>query len=487
MELKKFAQFIKKLEKSKDMEIPKKRFRFDPVISVIIRKPLKKRRILDMLDLNDKCILSVMKWLSLDDLYSMSRTCKQFQKLAGTQFQQICPNSCVSIELTAENRIKAQYQEKFDLYFSANIQNVTMTSYVYDRSPEPMFNYLKLNFPNMSKSMTLDRINCKSDDLGTIIQEQLDNLTSIAFNRCSIENIHQQFLKYCTNLTHLRIKEKGNTCNYGDEWKYKSYPKLNTLTYWTWDKNPCEGLKFFIPLNCNVKNVSLMGVNAIESVLVRDIDLDNLIICCETPEEFGKIATLLIHHSQFNCFKRFELVFTFNSGFDAVTTNHFQSLCQLPSFQGFHGLFPVDSKFLNDILKPSKYLRAVSLKLSLENKGLIKRLVQLLPSLECVRIYMTNSPIVFGATFRPLTLPFFAKLTNLKSVIVHFKNGSDVMHKNDIIELNKTRMRLDGACLTTIYMERDITTKFLLPVAGLVKVKPISMFTNNISNDPFLF
>lgn len=469
------------------MEIPKKRYRFDPALSVIITKPLKKRRILGMLDLNDKCILSIMKWLSLDDLYSMSRTCKQLQKLAGTQFQQICPNSSVLIELTAENRIKAQYQEKFDLYFSANIQNVTMTSYVYERSPEPMFNYLKLNFPNMSKCMTLDRINCKSDNLGTIIQEQLDNLTSIAFNRCFVENIHQQFLRYCTNLTHLRIKEKGNHCNYGDEWKYKSYPKLSTLTYWTWDKNPCEDLKFFIPFNTNVKNVSLMGFNAIESVLTYAVDLDNLIICCETPEEFGKIAALLIRQSQDNHFKRFELVFTFNSAFDTVTTNHFQSLCKLPSFQGFHGLFPVDSKFLNDILKPSKSLSVVSLKLSLENKGLIKRLVQYLPSLECLRIYMTNSPNVFGATFKPLTLPFFAKLTKLKSVIVHFKNGSDVMHKNDIIELNKTRMRLDGACPTTIYMERDITTKFLLPVAGLVKVKPISMFTNNIYTDRFLF
>lgn len=403
----------------------KKRFR---IVEVIVKKPSRKRKVFEFQNLDDKCIESILKYLSLDDLYSMSRTCKRIKKLAGLQFQRMCPNSSVSIEMTDQGTFQTEFEENFDFLFSSSVQKVTMTSYIYDHDPAPLFTHLKQNFcPNL-KELHLYRIKCdKRNDLGHSIKAQLTNLKIISFDRCAIADIHKQFLKNCPNLTHLRMKEKGHNVNYGEFWKHNTYPNLDTLTFWGWDEKPCQKLRNFFIFNRSVKNVSCMSVKAIEVILRQVNNLDNVVIYCESPDEFKTIATTLLLNSFKNHFKRFELVFLFNGDFDSEPENcaFIRNLSALPSFQGLHCLFPMETVLDHINIKQMCNLRMLTLKLARENEPTVWELVEHLPLLECVRIYVTYSLDSYGK----FNQGFFLCFVQLKDL--HFFHiGSQARHLN---------------------------------------------------------
>lgn len=78
---------------------------------------------------------------------------------------------------------------------------------------------------------------------------------------------------------------------------------------------------------------------------------------------------------------------------------------------------------------------------------------------------------------------------NLDKLIVHFSEQAIVMHRTDIVELNRIRRHQNGACPTTIYMDSSIIRekKFILPMDEIVRLKPISQLERQIYNDPFRF
>lgn len=466
---------------------PAERLRLIPA-KLIGEIVVKKKRRVYFRKLNASCIGEILKWLNIDDLYSMSRTCKVLQKLAGLQYQRNYPNNCISIEWTAENTIKSQFDSKYDLFFAACIQNVTMTSYFYERDPLPLFDYMKTNCCQKLRELSFNRINFETSvNYGAVIKAQLKNLESIVFDRCSIGNIHNHFLNYCQHLKHLRLKEKGLNVDYGRLWKFRHYAELECLTFWQDNHANNSDLFPFFAQNAHVKKVNCMHVKLIESVLQNAIDLDNFIIHCETPEEFEDISELLKLHR----LKRFEVVFHFSGEFDKVPTNIkcIDALKSMPAFQGFHGLFITDRMLVTQALMNLFNLRTLSLKLVRENEPLVWKIAQNLPMLESVRIYIVKSTNRFGANLKPLTMPFIVKLTKLKKIIVNFSAESNVPLRNDIIELNIGRSHAKDACATALYLDSDIIQKahFVIPSGGLVHLKPTSQLTRNIYLDPFLF
>lgn len=115
----------------------------------------------------------------------------------------------------------------------------------------------------------------------------------------------------------------------------------------------------------------------------------------------------------------------------------------------------------------------------------------LLSQLDDLRIYIiTYSLNQSRATFKPLTTPFILVSKKLKRLIVSFATNSCVTHQSDIIYLNNMRLKSNGACPTTIYLNNEviIESKFTMPAfGGLVQVKPTSQLTRNLYLDPFLF
>lgn len=338
------------------MESPIKRRK---IISVQCSK---RKRKLNLTTLNMKCIAAILKWLPIEDLYSVSCTCKALQKSAGLQYQQSYPNSLISIELMANKQILSQYDGKYDLHFSANIRNVTMTSYIFDQDPMQfqLFDYVKMNCCQNLKELNLYRLNCTSDiDYGASIKLQLRHLECLTFNGCIILDPYKQFIKYCPRLTHLRFYDKKFNANCSDSWMNHIYPTLNSFTFWGCDARKYSELLIFFRMNRTVKNINCMGIDVLELVLMHAKDLNNLVIHCEAAEDIETIHTLLMKSSTLGVFKRFEFVFHFTSEIDKIPKNveHIRRLSKLTEFQGFHGLFTTDTILVDCVLKSLGNLR----------------------------------------------------------------------------------------------------------------------------------
>lgn len=465
---------------------PAKRLKLLPINSVDVIKvnpPPKKRRTLKFINLNGKCMGEILKWLTLDDLYSVSCTCKTMQKLAAIQFQRDYPNNSISIEITADSAINSQFEGKYDLHFSASIQCYILTSHVFERDPSQLFNYLKMNGCRTLREIHMIRLQFKKRiDYGAIIQEQLQRLHTISFDRCSINDSYTQILKYCQHLKHLRIKERG----YTSDWKQRVFRELKSLTIWGFDDEVHLNLRIFFALNRQLRNVNCMNIKVIESTLKFAENLDNIVIHCEDSEDFEEIAGLVKFYSQNNSIKRFELVFQFtNVDPDNDIIEWIDCLASLEAFQGFHCLFKIEEL----MIRPIPNLRTLSLKVVLEDEPLLWNLTQQLPRLECARIYICASTKRFGPNFKLLTMPFIMQLPKLKQLIVSFTSGSNVTHRSDLVELSKIRSNMCNAAACTIYLDSDIIcmAKFIIPTNGMIQLKPISQLKRHLYLDPFLF
>lgn len=328
---------------------------------IITVKVAKRKRKIELVTLNMDCTDAILKWLPIKDLYSVSCTCKSLQKSASLRFQRSYPNSVVTIEMMGDQQIQTQYEGKFDLHFSANIRNVTLTSYIFDHNPIPLFKHLKVNCCHYLKELNLLRLKCAEGiDYGFLIKGQLRNLESIAFNGCVLTDMHKQFLKYCPNLNHLRISDKKFNAEASDTWMRTVYKRLKNVTFWGCDNGDYTNLHYFFKINRTIKNVNCMGADVLEMVLENTIDLENLVIHCRRPEDFGTIYIILMRHGESGAFKRFELVFHFTSEIEKVPENveYLNDLGHtLDAFQGFHGLFTTDKFLVDSVLSSLINLR----------------------------------------------------------------------------------------------------------------------------------
>lgn len=342
------------------MSLPVKKF------IVVNLKPLpqkgaKRKKKVELTTLNQKCTEAILKWLPIEDLYSVSRTCKSLQKSAGLQFERDYPNSLITIELMADKRIQSQYDGKYDVAFSANIRKVTMSSYIFDQDLMPLFDYIKINSCVHLKELNLHRLKLATGiDYGASIKAQLRNLESISFDGCTVSDIHKQFLKYCLRLKDLRIKEKQFNVNRCDSWMLHIYSFLNSFTFWGCDTVNYFGLGPFIACNRTLKSINCMGqLNILKMIMNNAKDLDNLVIHCDAPEDLEAIHNLLLEYSDCHVFKRFELIFRYSIEFNEVPKNIkcLRNLSELAEFQGFHGLFATNADLVNCVLWPLTNLR----------------------------------------------------------------------------------------------------------------------------------
>lgn len=300
----------------------------------------------------------------------------------------------------------------------------------------------------------------------------------------------------------------------------KKYPHLKSLTYWCRDNNDYIPFASFIENN-HIKYINCMGINFINAMLSAAIDLENLVVHLEHHEDLKPITYMLYKHRK--QFKRLEIVFHY---VDTHNFEHIKLLSCLSHLEGFHGYFNMDTIII-DALKSMTNLRTLSLILSLNDATELRSIVEHLPFLQTVSVnqglftlkslfhymyinsfsFLINSFLIilsafiilqvciyvrstyqFGENFLPLTMPFIENQKQLSRMIVYFKPNSCHAQPKDIIDLNIARIKLNDAFVTTIYLENDIISKFILPTGGLVRIKPIIQWPNDrLYSDPFSF
>ncbi|XP_031634998.1 uncharacterized protein LOC116348229 [Contarinia nasturtii] len=450
--------------------------------------------------LNKKCMISILQWLPTEDLISVGQTCKVLRGYAGLQYQRDHPNHSMAIEMISNHQLLIKYKERSDISFSRYFQHISVSSYIFDLNPMPLFKYVQSHSEASVSLMELsiNRLDCssKNHDYGDAIKMNLENLETISFNGTLVSDIHTQFLVYCKNLQHLRIKNKAPKFACGKTWLETVYRTLHSLTFWVCDKSSIDYIRIpiFFQNNRNIKHINCMGLNFIAITLNSAIDLDVFIVHCEMPEDLERISSMLCQYSK--RFRRVEIVFHYTMPFDSEeNVKHIKNVSSLPSLQGFHGLFSTDNVLVDRVFTSMENLRSLSLKLALDDRQRAWKIVMYLPRLQTVRLYIKYSLCQFGSTFKPLTIPFLARSKQLGHLIVSFTPNSCVTHPRDIIDLhnariflNKLNERLNGACPTTIFLAKEVIvqSKFIIPNSSLIRVKPMSSLPRNLS-DPFLF
>lgn len=182
------------------------------------------------LSMNNDCIFKIFEWLDLDDICSVSETCKQLKLLSSDYFQRKYRQKLLhAMRIVAVNgKIELQPNERcvrsFSRCFDAVIVNV-------DLRGTRNIDVSKLDLP------LLIRENCNENlsslqfqsmflyaSVGDCIKSHLEHVETIAFLACDLEGSYQQILRHCKNLKYLSVGESfGNKI---DQLLLETYPKL---------------------------------------------------------------------------------------------------------------------------------------------------------------------------------------------------------------------------------------------------------------------
>lgn len=444
-----------------------------------------------ILNLNNCCFDHILQHLSIDDLKSLSHTCRQLYTVAGEYFQRINSNDRLTIhsyQVNDQTKIELIPASKNVRNFHRFIRTIKLLSstQLYDHEPIDLFVYLRLNCCQNLKKLVLSRINCfqSAERYGTFIKGQLATLEIIEFDACHIDDIHHAFLKYSQRINSLTIKlidkfHWNALFNYGLTWTYQRYPKLKHIQLSYVGVNYLD-IDSFFARNTQIESVTSSSLAVIKSVCHNQIKLRQLTIQYADERFLERISPKLIEYCDRNCVKRVNIGCVANPL--KLSTKRITSLGILKEFQGFHFWYNRKNVLLmTSTLASIKHLNMLSIQL-LQDKvtlDVLEIIAQHVPTLEILHFDSMLGPKPFGDySFQQIIMPFVRNSTQLMEIAFHCPYfNRTFFHKTDLIDLIAVRGNVYNACAFNIYLESNVIHKiqFIVPVNSLIIIKPISI------------
>ncbi|XP_031640829.1 uncharacterized protein LOC116352404 [Contarinia nasturtii] len=211
-------------------------------------------------ELNEYCIEEIFKWLSLDDLNSIGKTCKRLQQLAGQHFQRNYPRSFVKIW----HGYPFMMGQNVD-GLSEFIQSITIVGWyrkfpkqeytiVDEQTETEQYHYIKSKLDRSLKQIKFDGCRLTKCKVNEIIP-LLNGVKVIQMVECTVvDDLYDCLLKHCVNLERLLI---GSTRFLSKcDWLRRKYPKL--VHFQLIEEKPFtikqEELLTFLQLNPNIRS-----------------------------------------------------------------------------------------------------------------------------------------------------------------------------------------------------------------------------------------
>lgn len=432
----------------------------------------------ELLDLVDDCIELICAWLPLEDLCSFSLTCKGIHKAANRQFFRQYKNHRMEIFNTLSGP-QVKTGEPYAKCFTSNIRNIRITSDNSSLRPVPLFRFLRIECCKNLSELEFNSMDlvpwqqCRERKLA-----QLENVTTVSFINCAVNDIYDGFLRYCKHLQHLVVKEKA-LVELNRDWMSRKYPNLKSLVYYGQKNCSVSHLMEFLHLNQHIKRFGCSKIRILDDIVSLNITLDYLLLRIEDPVDLytcfgtliwlcgqGRVRRLKL---QFGChfYYSVEIVETmkavdiFGSTFDALSFTNNEH-----AFGSYH---PVMNHRL-------KHIKSLSFDAThLMSQPNFSRLVFCVPNLEEIHLgqLIDNFRICFGVIVE--------KLKNLRTIAIH-RIGADVITKNNIAQLDQLRKQQPDACPVIIHLPFEIikSVKFRIPDDSMITVKPISSLEHDI-------
>lgn len=286
------------------------------------------------LDMNDDCIDTICNLLPLDDLCSMSQTCKRVNCIAGDYFQRHYPDNYVRIQSFRRRSVFYMYpDEKYVEDLKPFIRNVSIQEY----KGSACVSYLKKNFGENLREIALHGIHCELNAThGEQIKHQLERLERIKFVNCSIGDIYEIFLKHCQKLKHLGIDEPIQFNGPRVTWAQHNFPTLESIAYY--DEANTKRIDFggFLRRNPQITQIACKGTNIQGTVFQRANNLDVLVLCYNSAKDFNRSYTLLKQYSE-NCETR-QIKLEFKKRLELDTFNKIAAVKRVHGYRGWFGL-----------------------------------------------------------------------------------------------------------------------------------------------------
>lgn len=432
-------------------------------------------KITEFVDINDDCIDTIFRWLSLDDLASISATCEKFHQLAGEYFQRKFPENQIGLRLL-DTGIDHETGERYQDNFIAFVRNLKIAA--HSNGVMPMFQYLKWNCCENLRELEFYWMNFEADvSYGDGVKDQLSNLESIAFISCSIADLYGMFLKHCDNLKHLTVKDGfAPLQKYFDrKWTKRTLSNLQSVTYYIDHDQYRDDLREFLKLNPQINTLACTGVNVMQTTFQNVIDHISLRFYKESEflSVFNELKTLSS--------KKIQLIF--DNPLSPEAANLLKSLGSLEAFQILHFTYApdihTDEQFYS-LLLSLEHLKIFHLKFDdLSEKDMINISMNL-PQLQelHLRQFHGNTFRIFRANgLKNFLMPLIQNSKNLRKIILNGLKANDSIEliANDPNSINDL-VKLKGNKAITIYFDYEFiwNIKFNVIANGSIDIRPLS-------------
>lgn len=441
------------------------------------------------LDMDDDCIEAICNRLALDDLCSLSLTCKRVYNLTNRYFNRKYKNHRMEI-VNESSGPRVNTDERYAKCFASSCRNIRITSMYWNLNPINLFTFLRLNCCENLNELEFDTINFSAQQsYGDQIRAQLANLTTISFINCTTFDIYNGFLRHCQHLEHLLVKEE-QPIRMNCAWMLHRYPHLKTLVYHAAECYNVPRLTEFFRLNGHIKSIGCSGnCLLLNSIANANLTLDCLWLRIEHASFFSAIFERLQSMCQQKIVQHLKLDFGWYVIFTPEMTSNLATLAAAAA--------PSTGSTLDGLSFASRELQLISYhpiirhrfehlrSLSLETAhpltdAIFHVLTGNVPNLEEIHFHPWWSG-GFIDNFRICIGILAAKLKRLSAIAI-YQIDESLISSNSIIQMNVWRKQLRNACPTTIYLPDKIvrSAKLKIPTGSIVSVKSLSSLKRDI-------
>lgn len=422
-----------------------------------IQSPCDKDKFSAMLifKLDIDCLEEIFDWLSLNELYALSQTCRRLQRVSGFYFQQNFPTIEVHCEddgisvLNRSIRIDgfSQFTVNLSIYGDLN-----------------RYRYVAVNCKSLKKieflgsTLSSAKIEC--------IEEILSKVETIKIRSGQINaNFYENFLKFCPNLRRLSIKNFRiySKSKNGNDWLHQKYPNLVDFELLGDVNIKIDDLIAFFNQNPNIRRFSTDAnyflIREFEKLCTEaKVSLDDLIIVRDYNEDELKQSICGVLNSLFEkgLYKRLHLHGTTAYFFQEVI-DEIGSLRALTSLRCGCFLSPIPSVNLSVLTS----LRELSVHYYPQSGEDMLNMARSLYNLEKVSFAQATVedilPFVFYSTqIREIRVQHIMNSSHLgmgeESKKKNYFNGNILYLK----ALNRRRGQLNGARSVTMFVSENV-------------------------------
>lgn len=444
-----------------------------------------------ILSLNNDCCLSILELLPLNDLCSVSQTCKQFQALSIDIYRRRHKSKVLIIEnISHDGNMTFGPDERYTKCFAEYIQNVSLSQNVasktglaglgafyrakvktdYDSDSDEAAEKSQMDEQSSDEKTKIDdgpittpitslrfenwRSGLRKSH-GLLLADIVQDVEVVTFSNTKVfGDLNKNMLQFLPNMNSLTLWETFDEPldDTKIDWMEQIYPKLKYFAWHLEREVPVEKIKRFLQENPSIRTFSLQSskrktINALVGEGIRVDELFFDVTCWDALADLRDLCEQQIGVC------RLHLKFRDSIRASLSVGQNLQNLIALTPY--IEGLYFEDTFVDEELANVSaKCERLKMIQLNLQTVKKMKWLATI-PNLEEVFVYRGVSIPTF-AKYHKVLMMLVGQVQKLKKIYI--RNNSRKFNEFGLDELNDERCKMTDSAKLKIYFKSDETT-----------------------------